>query len=136
MLNKSPEPIFQFLPSSLELLLVDIWSESETLIFSNAHSSSVCFLFSVWGLSSSFQHHNIHLMFSVPFLFLEVFAILLFCLLNLFIECSILIYNISTRAVILAKLFSWSFIVQVFGFWILKEHSFTFLGPLFLFLIS
>ena len=44
-LNNSPEPNLQTLPSSLELLLNDSWSESETLIFSNAHSISVCFFF-------------------------------------------------------------------------------------------
>ena len=39
------EPIFQRFPSSLELLLVDSWSESETLNFSNTRNSSVLFPF-------------------------------------------------------------------------------------------
>ena len=40
-----PEPNFQTSPSLLELLFMDSWSESETLNFSNARSSSVRFLF-------------------------------------------------------------------------------------------
>ena len=44
-LNNSTEPNFQTSHSSLELLLIDSWSESETLVFLTACSSSICFLF-------------------------------------------------------------------------------------------
>ena len=45
MLNILPEPDFQTSPSLLQLLLIDSWSELETLIFSNARRFSVRYFF-------------------------------------------------------------------------------------------
>ena len=77
-LNDMPESNFQILPSSLELLFMDFWWETETLHSSNACSSSVCYFF---YFSSAF---------------LTCFCIMIFtsCLVKLFIFQSVFLSSI------------------------------------------
>ena len=69
MLNSSPESLFQILSSLVKLLLIDSWSESKTLIFSNTHSSSELFF-----LLELFLHFLFHQ--DDPFMFCILFIVI------------------------------------------------------------
>ena len=126
MLNCSPDFLFQILPPSLDLLLMDSCLESETHNIVNTHSFSVRFPLFKCLLLLSF-HHCVDLIFGALLLFLEVFARLEVCLLDQCLGSSAFVSSIPTRTVILAKLFAFFALSESLSSEHLKITAFLFL---------
>ena len=118
-------PSFQIFPSLLELKFKDPSSEFKTLMFSNAHNSSVCFFFLFLSVFHLIFYQNVHLMLGVlPFF--ALFSLLELGLFHWSLDGGTLVCTVPACTVILAKLFaafcsSWTFfcrnsLVKMFPF--------------------
>ena len=88
---------------------MDSWSESVTIIFSNARSSSVRFLiFFSRTFLTCFCTIALISCSGELFYFLRMFVLLLFCLPDQCLERSVFIHSMSAHAMVLAKLFVFS----------------------------